>query len=199
MHGLESLAMGEAHLIQGFAAILESMKAVGDLGGRRRPWLCTLGIRGRAIARAHLHPRMLLEPLRHRRGRPSREQCHGLAARQINEHGALGLAFPQREVIHAEDRGRGERRSRRSSVFRRTARSHAWPRRTPAVPPRATPRATRRWASRMVRRAQGAATVGRRSVKMRRRQWGLRQNHVRPRSWSCTRHGAQGRSARVRS
>jgi hypothetical protein len=37
MHGIERLARGEAHLIQGFAEMLESMTAVGDLGGHRRP------------------------------------------------------------------------------------------------------------------------------------------------------------------
>jgi hypothetical protein len=198
MHGIERLARGEAHLIQGFAEMLESMTAVGDLGGHRRPWLCP-SASAVERSRAHLHPRRLLEPLRHRRGRPLREQGHGLAARQINAHGALGRAFPPREVIHAADRGRGERRRQRSSVFRLTARSHAWPRRTPAVPPRAPSRATSRWASRMVRRAQGAATVGRRAVTMRRRQWGWRQNHWRTRRWRCTRDCAQGRSARVRS
>ena len=41
---------------------------------------------------------------------------------------------------------------------------------TPAFPPNDTPKAMRRWASRSVRRAQGAARVGRRSVKMRRGQ-----------------------------
>jgi hypothetical protein len=112
MHGIKSLAMGEEHLIQGFPKILEYMKADGDLGGRRRPLLCTLGIRGRAIARNHLHPRMLLEPVGEGVGGPIREQWHGLAALQINEYGARGLAFPQREVNHAEDRGRGERRGK---------------------------------------------------------------------------------------
>lgn len=55
-----------------------------------------------------------------------------------------------------------------------------------------------RWASRRVRRAQGAATVGRRSVKMRRGQERLRQNHLRTRSCKRTRYCAQGKSARVR-
>ena len=57
------------------------------------------------------------------------------AALQINQHGAIPLAFPQGEVIHTEYPGRGERRagclrSKRSRVLRLTARSfHAWPRR----------------------------------------------------------------------
>jgi len=69
----------------------------------------------------------------------------------------------------------------------------------PALPPRATPRATRRWASRSVRRVQGATTGGRRSVKMRRRQGRLRQNPLRTRSWRRTGYSAQGRAARGRS
>jgi hypothetical protein len=83
--------------------------------------------------------------------------------------------------------GTGSLRSRRSRVLRLTTRSHWWLRRTPAVPPRATPRATKRWASRSVRRAHGAATVGKRSVKMRRRQERLRQNHLRTCRWRRTR------------
>ena len=94
--------------------------------------------------------------------------------------------------------GCGNLRSRRSNVFRLTTSAHAWPRCTPALPPKAMPRATKRWASRGVRRAQGAATVGRRSVKIRRGQARLRQNHLRTRSWRHTRYAAQGRSARVR-
>ena len=34
----------------------------------------------------------------------------GLAALQIDQHGAIRLAFAQGEIIHAEDGGRGERR-----------------------------------------------------------------------------------------
>ena len=47
--------------------------------------------------------------------------------------------------------------------------------------------------------AQGAATVGRRAVKRRRRQGRVRHNHWRTRSWRRTRSAAQGRAARVRA
>ncbi len=192
------------HLVQRFREILQQMKAVRNLGGAGRALTGALGIRTRPIPRDHLHPGVLPEPLRHGLGGALREQGHGLAALQVHQDRAIGVPFPQGEIVHPQHPGRGERRggcrrSRRSRVFRLTARSHAWPRRTPALPPRAMPRATRRWASRSVRRAQGAATVGSRSVKMRRRQARLRQNHLRTRSWRRTRYCAQGRSARVRS
>ena len=45
-------------------------------------------------------------------GRAIREERHGLAALQIDQHGAIGLAFPQGEIIHPEHRGGGQRRDR---------------------------------------------------------------------------------------
>lgn len=91
--------------------------------------------------------------------------------------------------------GSGSRRSTRRSVRRLPATPRprlSW---TPAAPPRATAI----WAShsrrRAVRRAQGATTPGRRSVKMRREQRPLAQQNFRTCRWRTTRHGAQGRSA----
>jgi hypothetical protein len=55
---------------------------------------------------------MLPEPLRHGVGRAIRQQGHGLAAFQINEDGAIGLAFAQGEIVYPQHAGRGERRSR---------------------------------------------------------------------------------------
>jgi hypothetical protein len=57
-----------------------------------------------------------------------------------------------------------------------------WLSRPPAAPPSARPMARRRAISRTVRRAQGAATPGSRSVEMRREHAGLRQNSRRTRS-----------------
>ena len=92
---------------------------------------------------------MLPEPLRDGVGGTIREQCHGMAAFQINEHRAIGVAFPQGEVIDTEHLGVGNDgvgclRSTRSRVLRLTTTSHAWPSCTPAFPPRAMPRAIRR-------------------------------------------------------
>ena len=150
------------------------MKAVRDLGGGRGPVACALGIGARPIPRDDLHPGVLPEPLRHgaRRCDPGAGpraggapgppgSCHRCAV-------SAGRNRPPRARVGVGNDGAGCRRSRRSRVFRLTARPQRWLRRTPALPPKATPRATRRWASRSVRRAQGAATVGSRSVKMRR-------------------------------
>ena len=69
-----------------------------------------LGIGGRAIARDHLHSRMLQEPLRHGRSRAIREERDGLVALQIDQDRAIRVAFPEREVIHTEHRGGRQRR-----------------------------------------------------------------------------------------
>ena len=89
-------------------------------------------------------------------------------------------------------------RKTRSSVCRLTATSQAWLSSMPARPPSARPRATRRWTSRRVRRAHGAATGGRRSVKMRRPQARFAQNHLRTRHGQRPRYAAHGSSASVR-
>src|SRR5262249_58975913 len=56
----------------------------------------------------------------------------------------------------------------------------------PAAPPSAMPRARKRSTSRVVRRAQGAATVGRRSVKIWRGHAVLSQKNLRTRSCKRT-------------
>jgi hypothetical protein len=50
---------------------------------------------------------MLPEPLRHGLGRPIREECDRLVAFQIHEDGAIGVPFPQGEIVHPEHPGRG--------------------------------------------------------------------------------------------
>ena len=69
----------------------------------------------------------------------------------------------------------------------------------PAAPPGARPTAVSRSDSRAVLRAQGAATPGRRSVKMRRLHLALSQRSFRTRSWTATACSPQGRSVRARS
>ena len=104
---VECLAMREEHLVERFAEILQEMEAVGNLGGRRGALACALGIGTRAIPRDDLYPGMLPEPLGHGVRGAIRQQGHGLAALQINEHGARGLAFPQGKIIHTEHSGGG--------------------------------------------------------------------------------------------
>ena len=95
--------------------------------------------------------------------------------------------------------GIGARRTKRSKVFRLVASPMLRPRRAPAVPPSAMPTAVSRSDNRAVLRAQGAARLGRRSVKMRRLHLALSQKIFRTRSWTATACSAQGRSAKARS
>ena len=91
--GVEGVAVGEEHLVQRFPEILQEMKAVGDLGGSGGPLARTFGIGGGAIACDHLDTRMLPEPLGQGLAGTIWEKCHGLATFQIDQHGAIGLAF----------------------------------------------------------------------------------------------------------
>jgi len=111
---VEGLALRAEHLVQGFPEILQQMKAVRDLRGCRSPLPRAFGIGGRAIARDALDPWMLPEPLGQGIGRAIWEERDWVAPLQINQHGAIRLAFPQREVIHTKDRRRRERRDRLS-------------------------------------------------------------------------------------
>jgi len=89
-------------------------------------------------------------------------------------------------VVGVVSGGKGARRTSRSRVFRLAARPMLWPRRAPAAPPSATPMAVCRSDSRAVLRAQGAATPGRRSVKMWRLHLALSQKSFRMRRWTAT-------------
>ena len=96
------------HWLQGLGKIAEEMKAIGNLRGGGGPVTRPVGVGGRAVARDHLDSRMGLEPLRQGVGGAIREQRHGLPALQIDQHRSIGLAFPQREIVHAEARGCSE-------------------------------------------------------------------------------------------
>lgn len=89
-------------LLQGLGEIAEEMKAIGDLGSGGGSLTRPVGVGGRAVARDHLDARMGLEPLRQGGGGAIREQRHGLPALQSDQHRAIGLAFPQGEIVHPE-------------------------------------------------------------------------------------------------
>ena len=100
---------------------------------------CTLRIRTRPIPGDDLHPGMCLEPLGDSLSGTIRQECHGLPALQVHQDRAIGVPFPQGEIVYPEHPGcgcgSGSFRSRRRRVFRLTTRSHWWPSCTPAVPP----------------------------------------------------------------
>lgn len=97
---------------QGFCQVLDQVEAIRHLGGLRRPVPGAVGIGFRAIPCDDLHARVGLEPLRERVALAVREQSDGLAALQINEDGAIRVAFPQGEIVYPQHAGRGERRGR---------------------------------------------------------------------------------------
>jgi hypothetical protein len=88
-------------LLQGLSEVAQEMKAIGDLGGGGGPMTRPVGVGGRTVARDHLDPRMVLEPLRKRGALAVWEERHGLAAFQVHEDGAIRVAFPHRPIIHA--------------------------------------------------------------------------------------------------
>jgi hypothetical protein len=99
------------HLLQGLRQIAQEMKPVGDLRGRRRPGACTLRIRTRPVARNDFNARVLAEPLRQGLRRALGQQGDRLMAFEINQHGAISLAFAEGKIIYAQHAGR--RRVRR--------------------------------------------------------------------------------------
>jgi hypothetical protein len=102
-------------------------------------------------------------------------------------------------TVGGQSEGSDNRRRRRRSVFRLALMPRWWLNCAPAAPPRATAMCPRARASRRVRRAQGATTWGKRSVKIPREHPGLVQKNFRTRRWSRMRRCAHGRSATVRS
>ena len=110
---VECLAVRAAHLVQGFPEMLQQRQAVRALCGCRSPGPSALGRGGRAIARADLAPWLFPEPQSEGLGRASREERDRVAALQIDQHGAVCLAYPQRAVIHPQDRRQRERRGQR--------------------------------------------------------------------------------------
>ena len=99
-------------LVQSFSEILQQLKTVRDLGGFGCPLVRAISIGFRPITGDDLHPQMFPEPLGQRLGGAIREERDRLAALQIDQHRAIGLAFPHREIVHTEHGGSCQRRNR---------------------------------------------------------------------------------------
>ena len=85
------------------------MKAVRDLDGCGCALACTLRIRTRPIPGDDLHPGMCLEPLGDSLSGTIRQECHGLPALQVHQDRAIGVPFPQGEIVYPEHPGCGQR------------------------------------------------------------------------------------------
>src|SRR5262249_6340160 len=64
--------------------------------------MSTFGICPGPIAANDFYPWMLAQPLRQRLGGAIRPQINRAGGFQINDYGAVGVAFPEGEVIHAD-------------------------------------------------------------------------------------------------
>ena len=189
---------------QGLAEVLDQMKPIDHLHRLGCPPANAVGIEVTPIAADDGDRRMLGQPGRHGRGRAVRQQVHDAMRLEIDQDGAIPMAPPPGPLVHPNGLqgwgvGRtGAARTRRRRVdalvgSRRRAASRA-----PAFPPRAMPIARRVVISRVVLRAYGATSAGRRSVKMRRAQRAFRQTNFRTISWIRTASAPQGRSVRWR-
>jgi hypothetical protein len=106
--GIEGLGIRSEDLIQSFPQILQQMKAVRHLDGCGCALACTLRIRTRPIPSDDLHPGMFLEPLGDSLSGTIRQECHGLPVLQVHQDRAIGVPFPQGEIVHPEHPGRGQ-------------------------------------------------------------------------------------------
>ena len=203
--GVAQLAgMGHEHQFQRLGQVLQQVEAVRHLHRPGSAAAGALGIGAGAVTGDDLHTGVGAQPGGERAGLAVGQQRHRAAALEVHQHGAVGV--PLRRAQSSTPRadgvaqsGRGARRTRRSSVLRLAPSPSRAPSRAPPAPPRVRPRAVRRWASRAVRRAQGAATPGRRSAKMRRPHRVLSQNIRRTPSRTVMACSPQGRSARILS
>jgi hypothetical protein len=90
------------HVFEGVHEILEQVKPIGDLSGFWRPVASPIGIGFRPIAGNNLHARMRSEPLGQGLGLTIGQQSDRLPAFHVNQHGAVGLACTEREIVHAQ-------------------------------------------------------------------------------------------------
>src|SRR5262245_49144510 len=86
------------------------MEPVGDLHRLWRTLMSTFGICPGPITANDFYSRMLAQPLRQRLGSAIGQQIYRAVCFQINDYRAVGVAFTEREVIHA-DQARCDRSS----------------------------------------------------------------------------------------
>jgi len=98
--------------VQRFPEVLQQVKTICHLDGRGRALASPLGIGARSLPGDHLDSRMLLEPGGEGRSGALREERHRLVALQVHQDRAIRVACAQREIVHAQRRGRGKRRDR---------------------------------------------------------------------------------------
>ena len=92
--------------LDGFAEVLQQMKAIGDLLRLRRALTRGLGIEASAVAADHLHVGMVLEPVGGGPSRTIRQHVHHHTTLQVHNDRAVIRALPPRPVVNTSDMDR---------------------------------------------------------------------------------------------
>ena len=95
-------SMCRKHLGQDVREIVQQMKAVGHLAGRGCPGARGFGVGLRTIAHHDFNPGLGLKPCGDSGGFPIGEEGQGASPGEVQQEGAVSVALPQREVVHAE-------------------------------------------------------------------------------------------------
>ena len=82
--------------------VLPQVEPVGDLDRVRRPGAGAVGVGAGAVPADHLDAGMGGQPVRERLGVAAFQQVQRGAGLAVDQHGAVVLAAPDREVVHPE-------------------------------------------------------------------------------------------------
>jgi hypothetical protein len=92
--------------LDGFAEVLQQMKAIGDLLRLRRALTRRLGIEASTVAADYLHVGMVPEPIGGGRSRTIRQHVNNHTTLQVHNDRAVIRALPPRPVVNTSDMDR---------------------------------------------------------------------------------------------
>jgi hypothetical protein len=104
--GAQVASVGGEHQLQRLGQVLQQVEAVRDLHRLGRAAAGSLGIRTRPVARDHGDAGVGAQPGRERVRLAVGQQRHRVPPLQVHQHGAVGVSFTHRPVVHTEG-GRG--------------------------------------------------------------------------------------------
>jgi len=115
MDGLEGVAVGVQHLVEGFGEGLPQVNAIGDLDRVGGALTGPVGVRSGPIPGDHADAGMGRSPEGEGLGLTIGPEGERSPPFEIAPHGALGLAFPRGPIINAEHLGCGKGRKRQTT------------------------------------------------------------------------------------
>jgi hypothetical protein len=89
-------------LLHVLGQVVPQVPPVGHLDRRRRAGAGAMGVAAGAVSADHRHTRVLAQPGRERVGFPVWQQVDRMMGVQVDQYGAVAVAAPQREVVHAQ-------------------------------------------------------------------------------------------------